>query len=102
MPAAAGEVLVAVEVAVREDVEPRALFVREDHGKRVLKLLPEPDVEHAGVERLAPHARIEPPGPRPGAGDGARQNQIFRNGESHGGNATPGYRLWCSRVQTWV
>ena len=54
MPAAAGEVLVAVEVAVREDVEPGALLVADDHRQRVLKLLAEPDVHHAGVERLAP------------------------------------------------
>src|SRR4051794_14675468 len=60
VPAAAGEVLVAMEVAVREDIESRALLVREDHCERVLKLLPEPNIEHAGVERLAPHARVEP------------------------------------------
>ena len=84
MPAPAGEVLVAVEVAVREDVEAGALLVADHDGERILELLAEADVEHAGVERLAPHAGVEPARTRPGAGDGARQNQIAGDGEWHG------------------
>ena len=84
MPAPAGEILVAVEVAVREDVEPGPLFVADHDRERILELLAEADVQHAGVERLSPHAHVEPPRPRPGAGHGAGQHQIFRDGKGHG------------------
>ena len=65
VPGAARHVLVAVKVAVREQVEPGALLVADDDGHRVLELLAKADVEHAGVERLAPHADVEPAGPGP-------------------------------------
>jgi len=42
-------ILVAVVVAVGEDVEPRPLFVADDDGECVLKLLAEGHVHHAGV-----------------------------------------------------
>ena len=83
VPGAARHVLVAVEVAVRDEVEPRALLVADDDGHRVLEFLAEADVQHAGVERLAPHADVEPAGPRPGAGDGAWQGEVGGRGE-HG------------------
>src|SRR5438445_5991690 len=83
MPAPAAEILVAMEVAVREDVEPRPLFVADDDRQRILKLLAEANVHHAGVERPRPHAHVEPARPRPRTGDGARQDQVFRHGESH-------------------
>ena len=60
MPGAAGHVFVAVEVAVRDEVEPGALLIADDDGQRVLELLAEADVEHARVERAAPHADVEP------------------------------------------
>ena len=65
VPAPPGEVLVAVEVAVREDVEAGALLVADHDGERIFELLAEADVEHAGVERLAPHAGVEPARTRP-------------------------------------
>ena len=54
MPGAAGQVLVAVEIAVGQDVEPGALLVADDDRQRVLELLAEADVQHAGVERPRP------------------------------------------------
>jgi hypothetical protein len=72
VPAAAGEVLVAMEVAVREDVQAGAFLVADDHREGILELLAEADVEHAGVERPAPHAGVEPARTRPGTGDRAR------------------------------
>src|SRR5437867_10671158 len=83
VPAAAGEVLVAVKVAVREDIESGPFLVGDNHRHRVLKFLAEANIHHARVERPAPHAGVEPPGSRPGAGDGARQDEIFGDGESH-------------------
>ena len=71
VPRAAGHVLVAVEVAVSEDIEPGPLLVADDDRQRVLELLAEADVHHAGVERLAPHAHVEPAWPGPRTGDGA-------------------------------
>ncbi len=76
VPGAAGQVLVAVEVAVGEDVQPGALLIADDHGQRVLELLAEADVHHAGVQRLAPHADVEPARARPGTGDRTGQDQI--------------------------
>ena len=54
VPAASGEIFVAVEVAVREDVQPGPLLVADDDRQRILEFLPEPDVHHARVERPAP------------------------------------------------
>ena len=102
MPAAAGEIFVAVEVAVRQDVEPGALFVADHDRERVLELLAEADVHHAGVERLRPHADVEPARPRPRARDGAGQNQILRNGEGHASlpsrslDLSQGVRITCA------
>lgn len=83
MPAPAGKVFVAVKVAVREDVEARALFVANHDREGVLKLLAEADVHHAAVERLAPHAHVEPAGTRPGSSDGAGEDQVFRDRVRH-------------------
>jgi len=43
-----------VEVTVRQNVEPGALLIADNHRYRVLKLLTKAKVKHAGVER-APH-----------------------------------------------
>src|SRR6266542_6744147 len=83
VPAAAGEVLVAVEISVGQDIEPRALLVADDDRKRILELLAKADVHHARVERPRPHAHVEPPRPRPRAGHGAGKDQIFGNSEWH-------------------
>ena len=76
MPAAAGEVLVAVEVAMGQDVEAGALLVADHHGEGVLELLAEADVHHARVERPCPHAHVEPARARPGAGDRAGSTDL--------------------------
>ena len=49
----------------------------------VLKLLAEAHVHHARVERTRPHAGVEPPRPRPGAGDRGGQHQILRDRQRH-------------------
>ena len=83
VPAAAAKILVAMKVTVGEDVEPGALLVADDDRQRILKLFPEPDVQHARIERFGPHADVEPPRPRPRARDGRRQHEILRNGKGH-------------------
>ncbi len=83
MPAAAAEVLIAVEVAMGQDVDAGALLVARHHRERILELLAEADVLHARVERLRPHAHVEPARAGPRAGDRARQDEIFRDGEGH-------------------
>src|SRR6478609_5525262 len=71
VPRSTGEVLIAVEVAVRQDVQSGPLFVADDHRQGVLKLLAKADVHHAGIERPGPHAHVEPPRAGPRAGDSA-------------------------------
>ena len=63
MPRPARHVVVAVEIAVGEDVEAGALLVADDGRQRILELLAEAHVHHAGVERPAPHAHVEPARP---------------------------------------
>src|SRR5918992_817428 len=82
MPRAAGEVLVEVVVAVREDVETGALLVGDHGGVRVEELLAEADVEQRRVERPAPQPAVVPAWPRPGAGDGGREHQVL-GGREH-------------------
>ena len=65
MPRTARHVVVAVHVAVGEDVDAGAILIADDCRERVLELLAEAHVHHAGVERPAPHAHIEPVRPRP-------------------------------------
>src|SRR4029453_4298309 len=77
MPAAAGEVFIAVEIAVRQDVEAGALFIADDDGEGVLEFFAEADVHHAGVERTRPHAHVEPARPRPRTGHRRRKHQVF-------------------------
>src|ERR1700752_2519974 len=83
MPAAASEILVAVKVAVGQDVEAGSLFIADDDRERILELLAKANIHHAGVERLRPHADVEPARARPRARDGRWQHEIFRNGEGH-------------------
>ena len=81
VPGAAGQILVHVEIAVRENVEPGAFLVADQRGHGILKLLTEVDVEHAGIQRPPPHADVEPAGARERSGGGAGQNQIGGSGE---------------------
>ena len=76
VPGPAGQVFVAVVVAVGEDVQAGPLLVADHHGQRVLELLAEADVQHAGIQRLAPHADVEPARAGPGTGDRAGQHHI--------------------------
>ena len=81
VPRAAREVLVEVVVAVREDVEPRALLLG-DHGRvRVEELLAEADVEQRRIKRPSPQAAVVPAWPRPRAGDGRREHQVLGSRE---------------------
>ena len=81
VPRAPGQVLIHVQVAMRQDVQAGALLVADQHRHGVLKFLAEAHVEHAGVERAAPHAGVEPAGARKRSGGGAGQNQIGGGGE---------------------
>ena len=81
VPGAARQVFVHVQVAVREDVEAGAFLVADDHGHGVLEFFAEADVEHAGVERPAPHADVEPARAGEGSGGGTGENQIGGGGE---------------------
>src|SRR2546423_607747 len=83
VPRAACHVLIEVKVAVGEDVEPSALLITYHDRQRVLKLLAKADIEHAGVERAAPHAYVEPARPWKRARDSARKYQVGGGGE-HG------------------
>ena len=81
MPGPARQILVDVKIAVRQDVEPGALLVADHHRHRVLKLLAEANVEHAGVERPPPHAHVEPARARKRSRGGAGENQIGGGGK---------------------
>src|SRR5581483_9240844 len=81
MPGASGEVVVAMQIAMRQDVEARALLIAEDDGDGILEFLAETDVEHAGVQRAAPHGGIEPARARPGPGDGAGKDFVSGDGK---------------------
>jgi hypothetical protein len=76
VPAPASQVLIEVEIAVRQDVEARSLLVADDDCKGVLKLFSKVDVQHAGVQRTAPHADVEPSRAWKRAGYGAWKNQV--------------------------
>jgi hypothetical protein len=66
VPAASGEVFIAVEVAVRQDVEAGALSSSlMTTARRVLKFSRKRTLHHACVERSCPHAHVEPSRPRP-------------------------------------
>jgi len=83
MPGAASEVFVYVKIAVAENVEAGAFLIADDDGERVLEFFAEADIEHAGVERTAPHGNVKPTRAWKRAGDGAGKKEIFGCGE-HG------------------
>src|ERR1035437_6475566 len=83
VPRPARQVLIHVEIAVREYVESGAFLVAEQRGHGVLKLLAEANVQHASVQRPPPHTHVEPTRARERSGGGAGQNQIGGGGE-HG------------------
>ena len=81
MPGAAGQVFVHVEIAMGQNVQPGAFLIADDHGQRILELFAEANIEHAGIERPAPHADIEPARAGKRSGGGAGKNQIGGCGE---------------------
>ncbi len=83
MPCPPRHVVVAMQVAVGDDVQAGTFFVGDHGGERVAELLAIARVHHAGIERPSPHAQVEPAWARPRAGDRGRQDQIFGDGE-HG------------------
>jgi len=53
MPRAARHVVVAMQVAMGEDVESGAVLIADDCGEGVLEFFAKADIHHAGVERAA-------------------------------------------------
>src|SRR5262245_64130425 len=88
MPRAARHVVVAMQIAVRQDVDAGALLITQHRGHGVLELLAEAHLHHASVERATPHAIVVPARARPGAG--YRTGEDVIGGECvHGQTATP-------------
>ena len=81
VPRATGDVLVEVVVTGRQDVEPGALLVGDDHRVRIGELLAEPGIHHRGVERATPHVGRVPARPGPRARHRRRKHEVFRCGE---------------------
>src|ERR1051326_1385853 len=84
VPGAAREILIHVKIAMAQHVEPGPLLVADDYRQRILELLAEPHVEHAGVERAAPHTDVEPTRTRERTSDGRGQNEARGRGEHAG------------------
>src|SRR5260370_14247308 len=83
VPRPAGQILIHVEIAVRENIESGAFLVADQRSHCVLKLLTEVNIEHAGVQRSPPHTHVEPAWARERSRGGAGENQIGGSGE-HG------------------
>src|SRR6476620_3467229 len=81
MPRSAGKILVEVKVTMRDNVQPRALLIVYHHRQPVLKLFAKTHIEHARVQRPAPHAHVAPTRPRKRPRNRARKNQIGGGGE---------------------
>src|SRR5271168_3275725 len=83
MPRTACQIFVDMKIAMGQNIKPGALLVTDQYRHRVLKFLPEANVEHAGVERLSPHTHVEPARARKRSGGCAGENQVGSSGE-HG------------------
>jgi hypothetical protein len=83
VPGAAGHVVIAMEIAVGEDVQPGAVLVAEHGGEGVLKLLAVAHIHHAAIQGPAPHAEVKPTRAGPGTSNGTRQDGTSSNRE-HG------------------
>jgi hypothetical protein len=70
-----------MEIAVTQDVQSGALLVANHHGQGILKFFPEPHVQHAGIEWLAPHTHVEPAWSWKRSGGRAGQYQVFGGNE---------------------
>ena len=80
-PRSPAEIGVEVIVAVREDVEPRPLLIRDDGRHRIRELLPEARVGERLRRGTPPEAAGEPERPRPRAGHRRGQRNAVGGGE---------------------
>ena len=80
MPGAAGQVLVDVEIGMIQNIQAGALLIADHNRQRILELLAEANIQHAGVERASPHADIEPArtGKRAGHGSAEESGRRLR------------------------
>src|SRR6185369_3064538 len=81
MPCTTGKIFIQVKITVSDDVESRALLIVDHHRQSILKFLAKADVEHARVERAAPHAYVKPARPGKRARNGTWKDQIGSSGE---------------------
>jgi hypothetical protein len=66
---------------VSDDVEAGAFLIANYYSERILKFFAKANVKHAGVERTAPHADVEPAGARERSGYGTWEYQVGGGGE---------------------
>src|SRR5260370_24306908 len=76
VPRPAGQVFIHVEIAVCKNIESGAFLIADQRSHRVLKLLTEVNIEHAGIQRSSPHTHVEPAGARERSGGGSGATQI--------------------------
>src|SRR5258708_23427434 len=65
-----------MQVSMAEDVEAGALLIADHYGHGVLKFFAEANVQHASIQRTAPHADVVPAWTRERSRSRARQNQV--------------------------
>src|SRR5262249_35756545 len=80
--AAHGEI--ETTIAVRDDVEPRALLFADDAGDCVKVLFAKQGIAERGLEGSPGEAAVKPKRSRVGTGDGGGQNDIARDREHDG------------------
>src|SRR5579875_535031 len=83
VPGAAGHIFVQVKVGVRENVETGTLLVADGDRQGILKLLAKAYIQHAGIERLAPHTDVEPTRTRKRPGCSAGKDEVGSGGEQN-------------------
>ncbi len=83
MPGAAGHIFVKMKIGMRENVETGTLLVADGDRQGILKFLAKADIQHAGIERFAPHADIEPARTRKRSSGGTGKNEIGGGGEQN-------------------
>src|SRR5204863_7709043 len=80
MPRTPRQILSDMQVSVGEYIETGTLLVANDHRHGILKFFAEANVQHAGIERTAPHADVVPARPGKRSRSRAGQNQIGGSG----------------------
>src|SRR5438445_4257312 len=91
MPRTSRQILIDMQVPVGEHIETSALLVADDHRHGILKFLAETNVQHATIQRTAPHADVVPARPRKRSRSRAGQNQIGGSGK----HVIPPMALYC-------